>query len=346
MLVNCGIFTEGTDIPNIDCILLARPTRSRNLMVQMIGRGMRLSPGKKDCHVIDMIGSVKTYGVVTTPTLFGLDPNEIVSSETADGLRQRAEEWKKIRELEKDEMIRNGINLHSSANLDPMMSGIARSITYTDWDSVQSLLDDVTDLHARQMSRLAWVYIGEYKHVLSIPRHGFLRVDKAPDGGHSLYCSNTLGTFYCTETREIPSYNSNKKSDSKPMTVYAQPRTLFDSLTSLSHAISAADTYATSRFPRSLISRTALWRNGAATTEQIKFVNKFKAGEYKYDLPGEHRTGRSLTKGAAGDYITRVRHGGKRIWERSKQREKRAGKEMERLTKISQAETVSVGAIA
>ena len=79
-------------------------------MVQMIGRGMRLSPGKKDCHVIDMVGSVKTHGVVTTPTLFGLDPNEIVSEETADGLRQRAEEWKKIRELEKEEMIRHGMN--------------------------------------------------------------------------------------------------------------------------------------------------------------------------------------------------------------------------------------------
>jgi len=109
VLVNCGIFTEGTDIPNIDCILLARPTRSRNLMVQMIGRGMRLSPGKKDCHVIDMVGSVKTHGVVTTPTLFGLDPSEVVSEESADALRQRAEEWKKIRELEQEEMIRNGI---------------------------------------------------------------------------------------------------------------------------------------------------------------------------------------------------------------------------------------------
>src|SRR5579859_2778318 len=101
VLVNCGFFTEGTDIPNIDCVLLARPTRSRNLIVQMIGRGMRLSPGKKDCHVIDMVGSVKTHGVVTTPSLFGLDPTEIVTEETADGLRQRAEEWKRIRELER-----------------------------------------------------------------------------------------------------------------------------------------------------------------------------------------------------------------------------------------------------
>ena len=33
VLVNCGIYTEGTDIPNIDCVVLARPTRSRNLLV-------------------------------------------------------------------------------------------------------------------------------------------------------------------------------------------------------------------------------------------------------------------------------------------------------------------------
>jgi ATP-dependent helicase IRC3 len=73
VLVNCGVFTEGTDIPNIDCVLLARPTKSRNLLVQMIGRGMRIHPGKKDCHIIDMVASLET-GIVTTPTLFGLDP--------------------------------------------------------------------------------------------------------------------------------------------------------------------------------------------------------------------------------------------------------------------------------
>jgi hypothetical protein len=67
-----------------------------------------------------------------------------------------------------------------------MMSGIVQSITYTDWDSVQSLLDDVTDLNIRQMSRLAWVYVGDYKHILSIPRHGFLKVDKDTDGNPHL----------------------------------------------------------------------------------------------------------------------------------------------------------------
>jgi hypothetical protein len=49
-----------------------------------------------------MVGSVKTQGVVTAPTLFGLDPNEIVTNETAEGLRKRAEEWKRIKELEQE----------------------------------------------------------------------------------------------------------------------------------------------------------------------------------------------------------------------------------------------------
>ena len=89
----------------------------------------------------------------------------------------------------------------------------------------------------------------------------------------------------------------------------------------------------------------AMWRNGAATVEQIKFVNKFKPEGYKYDLPGEHRTGRSLTKGAAGDFITRVRHGGKAIFEKTKAKGKKMVREMEKLEKLRQAETVQVGAI-
>ena len=69
VLLNCGVFTEGTDIPNIDCVILARPTKSRNLLVQMIGRGMRLYPKKENCHVIDMVCSLEV-GIVTTPTLY------------------------------------------------------------------------------------------------------------------------------------------------------------------------------------------------------------------------------------------------------------------------------------
>lgn len=54
-IVNCAIFTEGTDIPNVSCILQVKPTKSDSLYCQMIGRGLRLFPGKADALIIDFI---------------------------------------------------------------------------------------------------------------------------------------------------------------------------------------------------------------------------------------------------------------------------------------------------
>lgn len=82
VLVNCGILTEGTDIPNIDCILLARPTQSGPLLQQMIGRGMRTWPGKKNCLIIDFVDNIEGRGaqemICTVPTLFGLGSQDEV----------------------------------------------------------------------------------------------------------------------------------------------------------------------------------------------------------------------------------------------------------------------------
>ncbi len=55
VLTNCGVLTEGFDSPQVDSILLCRPTRSPGLYVQCVGRGTRVSPGKADCLVIDFV---------------------------------------------------------------------------------------------------------------------------------------------------------------------------------------------------------------------------------------------------------------------------------------------------
>ena len=49
VLVNCMLWTEGIDVPNVSCIHQVRPTRSDGAYVQMIGRGLRTAPGKSDC---------------------------------------------------------------------------------------------------------------------------------------------------------------------------------------------------------------------------------------------------------------------------------------------------------
>lgn len=48
------VLTEGFDLPAINCVIMARPTQSRALYTQMVGRGFRLSPGKRDCLIVDL----------------------------------------------------------------------------------------------------------------------------------------------------------------------------------------------------------------------------------------------------------------------------------------------------
>ena len=55
VLVNCMVLTEGFDEPCIGCVIVARPTKSRGLFTQMIGRGLRLFPGKKDCIILSVV---------------------------------------------------------------------------------------------------------------------------------------------------------------------------------------------------------------------------------------------------------------------------------------------------
>lgn len=50
---SCGVLTEGFDEPSIDCVIMARPTKSATLYIQSVGRGLRLWPGKENCLVLD-----------------------------------------------------------------------------------------------------------------------------------------------------------------------------------------------------------------------------------------------------------------------------------------------------
>jgi DNA repair protein RadD len=63
-LCNVNVLTTGFDAPNIDCIVLLRPTLSPGLYYQMVGRGFRVHPSKKNCLVLDFGGNVLRHGPV------------------------------------------------------------------------------------------------------------------------------------------------------------------------------------------------------------------------------------------------------------------------------------------
>lgn len=64
-ILNCGVLTEGFDAPRTACVAVARPTKSRALYTQMIGRGTRLFEGKSDCLVLDFVGNSGRHTLVT-----------------------------------------------------------------------------------------------------------------------------------------------------------------------------------------------------------------------------------------------------------------------------------------
>ena len=91
ILFNCGVFTEGTDIPNIDSIFLLRPTKSKPLLIQMIGRGLRLSKGKEKLLVTDFVDS-KSLGLSLSSTLGGKpDVLSLMGSLGSSGFNRRDE---------------------------------------------------------------------------------------------------------------------------------------------------------------------------------------------------------------------------------------------------------------
>jgi len=63
-LVNVNILTTGFDAPNIDCVVLLRPTLSPGLYYQMVGRGLRLFEGKVDCLILDYGENIKRHGPI------------------------------------------------------------------------------------------------------------------------------------------------------------------------------------------------------------------------------------------------------------------------------------------
>jgi ATP-dependent helicase IRC3 len=75
VVTNCNLLTEGFDEPRVDCVIMARPTRSKLLYAQMVGRGTRLHPDKKDLIVIDVADNSRTHQLPGLHSLFNLPVN-------------------------------------------------------------------------------------------------------------------------------------------------------------------------------------------------------------------------------------------------------------------------------
>jgi superfamily II DNA or RNA helicase len=76
VVVNCKVLTEGFDLPDVGCIVLARPTKQIGLYRQMVGRGLRPAKGKKCLVVLDHSGAIYRHGRIEDPIEWTLSPDE------------------------------------------------------------------------------------------------------------------------------------------------------------------------------------------------------------------------------------------------------------------------------
>ncbi|KFG07533.1 DEAD/DEAH box helicase [Streptomyces scabiei] len=89
VLTNCMVLTEGFDAPHTSCIVVARPTKSPGLYVQMVGRGLRPAPGKRDALLLDVMGAASRHKLAS---MVDLTEREIGEAEEGKSLKQVAEE--------------------------------------------------------------------------------------------------------------------------------------------------------------------------------------------------------------------------------------------------------------
>ncbi|RIA90217.1 P-loop containing nucleoside triphosphate hydrolase protein [Glomus cerebriforme] len=307
VLVNCGILTEGTDIPNIDCVIMSRPTKSPVLFQQMIGRGMRLSPEKEDCLVLDFIDSYsKIPDLVTTPTLLGLDPTMEMKDENLESVCVRQKE--KIEENKPKITIDAPTKIHITEYNDPF-----------------EIIDDCSGAkYIEDISDNVWLRVGEDSYVISLQYHGTIKVEKE---------NGTNGIYHAIKRKRI------SRMVNGIMKYYYEFENLPITSDSLGFTIRACDKWIKKKYGKTasiIASRYAKWRKQPLTVQQINWLKK-----KKIDL-NEKKLNR-LNKGQASNLMTKMIEGAGKSWKSKQKQKKKIEKKKKRERKRKETYKVNVG---
>jgi ATP-dependent helicase IRC3 len=171
VVTNCNLLTEGFDEPRVDCVIMARPTRSKLLYAQMVGRGTRLHVDKTDLLVIDIADNSRTHQLPGLHSLFDLPVNmnlrgqDALAIERAIDRISRTKPWidtTRIRAPEDVELAVERIEFfnfdlpaeligHTNNTWYAMPGGYRLSLTQGEWLAVAPNLLDSWDVeHGRR----------------------------------------------------------------------------------------------------------------------------------------------------------------------------------------------------
>ncbi|CCH62468.1 hypothetical protein TBLA_0H01810 [Henningerozyma blattae CBS 6284] len=281
ILINCGIFTEGTDIPNIDSILLCRPTKSRSLLVQMIGRGLRLHTNKDFCHIIDFINT-SNVGVISLPLLVGINVDtEYLSNQLDDVTLNELKTIKENYELQKLEqsLQLEKINQLENGRINTFIENTdAFNLTLVDYESLRdfsnnSKSSDNSNLEDEYIvkSSLPWVKFQKNGWGLSLGKTHHLRIYKdLKSKEYELKMYNDLQSFL--DERDIY-YSTKVKFQARSIKRSTNLIELIQKVSQIIENLSKVkDKYNDSIIIRRNLTKFAQWRFCDASLKQKSFI--------------------------------------------------------------------------
>ncbi|KAJ9059194.1 putative ATP-dependent helicase IRC3 [Entomophthora muscae] len=277
IIINCSILTEGLDIPSVDCIIMARPTRSKPLYQQMLGRGMRQYGGKENCLILDFVDILRDKSLCTVPTLLGLEyDTEFMDGSLSEAVKQLPKEPTKL-------------VLPSPPTI--------QDIKLKHYGTIHDLgQDKQSQWFIGFHSDYEWIFIKEGLYVLPLSV-GIVRIEKQKDDS------------YAAKFRRRLPFIGPGLGKAYPLPISA------DSLEMLVRATETfvARVYPKAI---GVARKNSAWRKHPATPSQLKVLARFfKAPEPDQEQPAEENEHlKHLTRGEAANLITLIKEGGLRAY--------------------------------
>lgn len=242
VLCNVGVATEGYDEPSISVVLLARPTKSRVLYSQMVGRGTRLFAGKVDLLVIDLADVSSRHTLVGAAALFGLPTGLDLGGRSATKARAHVKE-----------LVQEGLPFEelSKAKTLAELETIAN-----EYRKVSLFWQPKTAPEVAGISALSWVSVGDGAIAL---RMGNLRAWVTTD---------MLGHAHLA-IRRRPEAVPGEFPRPEVLELAADFQTLAE-------AVREADVRLSADQPRVFTDPKARWRRDPASDKQLDLLRKFR----------------------------------------------------------------------
>lgn len=301
VVTNAALLGEGVDAPITSCVVVARPTLSKTLFRQMIGRGLRLFPGKTDCLVLDVVGATGRNDLKTLKDVTDVELEVDEDEDLASAARRVLPAEPRISTVEGDGQVSGSL---LAIDVDPWAIESNRSRPRNSAGDVLTDEDLARIEEERQLAAIAKEEAAElrkrrrYKHipmrtgwflVTNRERH-FIQIETYTGQKGFIVVTALPGPRYAVGLKIDEYENDPANAATRVLGVYDH------AADAMSRAVAATLILVEDAMERHKVDPDAGWRRKPAPENQIEFAEQFTRGQVDFE---EYHY-----KGQVSDFIT------------------------------------------